>query len=97
MRISESDHLKIKRIANRLGVRDSDMYRYAIKTVLSKLSPLDHKNRSGSEVLPAFIECGKELSSFFNLDAENKIVRNPCFFANFNGHTLSFLLNSWLK
>jgi len=78
MRISESDHLKVKRIANRLGVRDSDMYRYAIKTILSKLSPLDHKNRSGSDVLPAFIECGKELSSFFNLDAErlNTIINN---------------------
>ncbi len=78
MRISESDHLKIKRIASRLGVRDSDMYRYAIKTILTKLSPLDHKNRSGSEVLPAFIECGKELSSFFNLDAErlNSIINN---------------------
>jgi len=78
MRISESDHLKVKRIANRLGVRDSDMYRYAIKTILAKLSPLDHKNRCGSDVLPAFIECGKELASFFNLDSEklNTIINN---------------------
>jgi len=78
MRISESDHLKIKRIANRLGVRDSDMYRYAIKTALSKLSPLDHRDRCGRDVLPAFIESGKELANFFNLDAEklNTIINN---------------------
>jgi len=70
MRISENDHLKIKRIAKRLEVRDSDIIRFAIKMMLSKLSPLDRQDRSGKELLPAFIETGKELTSFFNLDAD---------------------------
>ncbi len=70
MRISENDHLKIKRIAKRLEAKDSDVIRFAIKTTLSKLSPLDRKDRVGGDVIAAFIEIGKELANFFDLDAE---------------------------
>lgn len=74
MRISESDHMKIKRIAKRLQTKDSDVIRFAIKTALAKLSPLDRQDRSGSDVLPAFLEIGKELTNFFNLDADKLYV-----------------------
>jgi len=78
MRISENDHLKIKRIAKRLEAKDSDVIRFAIKTTLSKLSPLDRKDRVGSDVLAAFIEIGKELANFFDLDADKleNIINN---------------------
>jgi len=78
MRISEDDHLKIKRIAKRIEVRDSDIIRFAIKTMLSNLSPLDHHERFGRELLPAFIAIGKELTTFFNLDADklDNIINN---------------------
>ena len=70
MRLSESDHMKIKRIAKRLGVRDSDIFRFAIKTTLAKLSPLDRYDRTGKEVISAFIQSGKELANFFSFDAD---------------------------
>lgn len=70
MRITESDHMKIKRIAKRLDVKDSDVIRFAIKTTLAKLSPLDRHDKHGKDVLPAFIQIGKELANFFDLDSE---------------------------
>jgi Arc/MetJ-type ribon-helix-helix transcriptional regulator len=70
MRITESDHMKIKRIARRLEANDSDVIRFAIKIILSKLSPLDRPDRYGRDVLPAFIEYGTELANFFAMDIE---------------------------
>ncbi|MBI3560667.1 MAG: hypothetical protein HY080_02975 [Gammaproteobacteria bacterium] len=70
MRISEMDHAKIKRIASRMKVNDSDVFRFAIKVVLHKLTPLHDTRKNGKDVLPAFIEIGKELTHFFELDAD---------------------------
>ncbi len=70
MRISESDHVKIKRIAIRMRVKEADVFRFALKVTLHKLSPLHDIRKNGKEVLPAFIEIGKELTRFFELDAD---------------------------
>lgn len=70
MRISETDHIKIKRIALRMKVNESDVFRFALKVALHKLSPLHDSKKSGKDVLPAFIEIGRELTSFFELDAD---------------------------
>lgn len=70
MRISETDHVKIKRIAVRMKVNESDIIRFALKVALHKLSPLHDAKKRGKEILPAFIEIGRELTSFFELDAD---------------------------
>lgn len=68
IRISTEDVEKIKRIARRLAVRDSDVIRYAIKNMLNRLSPLDVAGIVGKEILPVFIENGAELARAFELD-----------------------------
>jgi predicted DNA-binding protein len=69
IRISTEDVDKIKRIARRLSVRDSDVIRHAIKSLLNRLSPLDVEEVVGRDILPVFIEHGAELARAFELDA----------------------------
>jgi hypothetical protein len=66
-----SDVRKVKRLANRLGVRDSDVIRYAVKTMLMRLDPLVDPTVSGRALLPVFVESGGELVRYFDLDASN--------------------------
>ncbi|MGD8558048.1 MAG: hypothetical protein PVF34_03190 [Gammaproteobacteria bacterium] len=69
VRLNVSDLAKIKEIAKRLQVRESDVFRFAIKATLAKLIPLHDSSVRGSDLVPAFIECGTELTSYFDLDA----------------------------
>ena len=69
IRLGESDIRSIKRIAQRLGVRDSDIIRYAIKTMLSRISPLCDEAIRGRNLVPVLLESGDELIRFFELDA----------------------------
>ena len=69
IRVGESDLRNLKRIASRLGVRDSDIIRYAIKSMLARLSPLCDKSISGRNLVPVLIESGDELIRYFELDA----------------------------
>lgn len=70
IRMSTEDVDRIKQIARRLAVRDSDVIRYAIKSLLNRLSPLDVAGTYGKEVLPVFIENGAELARTFGLDTK---------------------------
>ncbi len=69
IRLSESDIRNIKRIAHRLGVRDSDIIRFAIKTTLSRIAPLCDEAIRGRNLVPVLVESGDELIRFFELDA----------------------------
>jgi hypothetical protein len=68
IRMNVSDLRKIKDIARRLNVRESDVFRYAIKSSLAKLAPLHDWEVTGSDLLPVFIECGTEIANYFDLD-----------------------------
>jgi hypothetical protein len=70
LRLSAADIERIKRIAHRLGTRDSDVIRYAIKEFLFKLSPLSDPKLKGRSLVPLFLECGAELVQQFDLDAQ---------------------------
>jgi hypothetical protein len=59
----------VKAIARRLGVRDSDIFRYAVKNSLAQLAPLVDPKVQGRDLLPVFIESGPELLRYFELDA----------------------------
>jgi len=68
VRMSRSDLLKIKEIAKRIGVRESDVLRFTIKTTLKKLTPLYDANMRGIELVPALTECGSAMVDYFDLD-----------------------------
>ncbi|MBI3774787.1 MAG: hypothetical protein HY273_04410 [Gammaproteobacteria bacterium] len=70
LRMSSADLRKIKMIASRLYARDSDVFRFAIKTALARLAPLHELNAKGAELLPLFTEFGPELTNYFELDTD---------------------------
>jgi hypothetical protein len=59
----------LKQIAKRLGVRDSDIVRYAIRSMFSRLGPLCDEAIAGRNLLPVLVESGDELIRYFELDA----------------------------
>jgi hypothetical protein len=69
IRMSSSDVRKIKRLADRLGVRDSDIIRYAVKSMLARLGPLHDPMIRGRNLVPVFLDCEPDLFRQFDLDA----------------------------
>ncbi len=68
IRMNASDVRKVKKLASRLGVRDSDVIRFAVKTMLARLGPLYDPEVRGRNLVPVFVESGTELLRFFDLD-----------------------------
>lgn len=64
-----TDVRKVKKLAARLGVRDSDVIRFAVKCMLGRLGPLYDPEVHGRNLLPVFVESGAELLRFFDIDA----------------------------
>jgi len=69
IRLGENDIRNIKRIAKRLGVRDSDVIRFAVKSALHRFGPLCDETTRGRNLLPVLVESGDELIRYFELDA----------------------------
>jgi hypothetical protein len=69
IRLGESDIRNIKRMAKRLGVRDSDIIRFAIKSTLSRIAPLCDPGIRGRNLVPVLVESGDDLIRYFELDA----------------------------
>jgi len=83
VRLNASDLKKLKDIAKRLQVRESDVFRFAVRTTLAKLGPLHDLNNSGADLLPVFLDHGKDLTNYFNIDVSlldeifNNGIDNP--------------------
>jgi hypothetical protein len=69
LRVGAADLRNVKKLAQRLGVRDSDVIRFAVKTMLARVAPLCDHGVRGRALLPAFIEAGSDLCRHFDLDA----------------------------
>ena len=69
IRLGSSDVRKIKRLAERLGVRDSDVIRFALKSMLNRIAPLCDPEIRGRNLVPVFVEAGCDLIAHFDLDA----------------------------
>jgi hypothetical protein len=67
--MSTADVRKVKRLAQRIGARDSDIIRFAVKSMLSRLGPLHDPEAKGRSLVPVFVESGSDLLRFFELDA----------------------------
>lgn len=70
VRMDTSDLTRLRRIAGRLRVRESELYRYAVRRMLDRLAPLQDHEVCGSDLLPVFLECEADLLRHFDLDAE---------------------------
>jgi hypothetical protein len=68
IRLGEGDIRNIKRMASRLGVRESDIIRYAIKSTLNRIAPLGDQAIRGRNLVPVLVESGDELIRYFELD-----------------------------
>lgn len=68
VRMNCSDLQRIKEIAKRMQVRDSDVFRFAVKNTLAKLAPLSNTEARGKDLVPVFADSGSELTSYFELD-----------------------------
>lgn len=69
IRLGSGDIRKVKRLAQRLGVRDSDVIRFALKWMLNRIAPLCDPEIKGPSLVPVFVEAGAELIRHFELDA----------------------------
>jgi hypothetical protein len=67
--MNAGDVRKVKKLALRLGVRDSDVIRFAVKSMLGRLGPLYDPEVHGRNLVPVFVESGAELLRFFDIDA----------------------------
>jgi Arc/MetJ-type ribon-helix-helix transcriptional regulator len=70
VRLDHADRRKIRALADRLRVNESDVIRYAIKQALDELAPLADGSKRGSDLFPAFIEHGPEKAQGFGLDTD---------------------------
>jgi hypothetical protein len=68
IRLGASDLRNLRKLARRLGVRHSDLVRYAIKSTLARLSPLHDTEQRGKALVPVFVEAGAELMRYLDLD-----------------------------
>ena len=78
LRIGTADLRKVKTLALRLGARESDVIRFALKAMLAHLAPLCDESLSGRALLPVFIEAGADFFDYFDLDTARleQIVNN---------------------
>lgn len=69
IRLASGDVRQIKAIAARLGARDSDIVRFALRMLLSRIAPLGDPQVCGRRMIPMLTEIGDELIRHFELDA----------------------------
>jgi len=69
LRLSAGDIRRIKKLADRLGARDSDVVRFAIKMMLPRMLPLTDPGVRGRNLVPVLAEWGPEAVRHFELDA----------------------------
>lgn len=68
VRLTFMDIQRIKELSTRLGIRESDLFRFSVKNILEKLVLLNDKNVKGADLIPIWLECGDFLMENFELD-----------------------------
>ncbi len=68
VRLDPVDRKRVKAFAGRLGVREADLMRYAIKLVLQELSPLSDQACEGAELIEPFLVRGPYMARWLELD-----------------------------
>jgi hypothetical protein len=68
VRLGIADLRRMKEIALRLGVKESDIFRFAVKSLSTRLMPLINRQLTGVPMLVALLESGEELLRHFEFD-----------------------------
>jgi hypothetical protein len=68
VRLSCVDIQRVKGLSQRLGIRESDLFRFSVKSILEKLVLLNDKNVKGADMIPVWLECGDFLMDHFDFD-----------------------------
>jgi hypothetical protein len=69
IRLNSADLRNMRKLARRLGVRNSDVIRLALKSCIARLEPLLQPEAKGRELVPVFVEAGSDLVRYLDLDA----------------------------
>src|SRR6218665_2212575 len=69
VRLGIGDLRRIKEIALCLDVKESDVFRFAVKLMSTRLMPLLNRQLKGIPMLMALLESGEELLRYFEFDA----------------------------
>lgn len=69
VRLGVGDLRRIKEIALRLDVKESDIFRFAVKSLSTRLMPLLNRQLKGVPMLVALLESGEDLLRYFEFDA----------------------------
>jgi hypothetical protein len=69
VRLGSADLAKVKEISRRLRIRESDVYRFALKSALARLAPIYDPSLRGRDMVPVFVDLCLELAGHFHLDA----------------------------
>jgi hypothetical protein len=70
VRLGVADLRRVKEIANRLDVKESEIFRYAVKSLSTRLMPLLNRQLCGVSMLVALLESGEELLRYFEFDTQ---------------------------
>jgi hypothetical protein len=69
IRLNAADLRSLRKLARRLGVRNSDVIRFALKSCIARLEPLLQPETQGRDLVPMFVEAGVDLVRYLDLDA----------------------------
>jgi len=67
MRLNNVDRIAVRATAERLFIRESELYRFAIYHLLNQLHKLHDESCSGADLIPLFLELKDELNTHLNL------------------------------
>jgi hypothetical protein len=70
VRLEPSERRRLKAIAARLRVSETELMRYAIKAALDEFAPLTDQSQEGAELLPVFLQNPGLKTRLLGLDAE---------------------------
>lgn len=68
IRLNAADVRNLRKLSRRLGVRNSDVIRFAIKHALTRLAPLCDSEVKGKALVPALVDSGADLMRYLDLD-----------------------------
>ncbi len=69
IRLNAADLRNLRKLARRMGVRNSDVVRLALKSCMARLEPLLQPEAKGRDLVPVFVEAGADLVRYLDLDA----------------------------
>ncbi len=70
MRLTNNDRNGMQNLSSRLFIRESDLYRFAVNCLLSKMNHLNDEGNRGSDLLPLFVNFRAEINEFLKLNKQ---------------------------